>query len=181
MLAVLVILALSASTAGAQRNCRRYVNGRVVVCDQDRHERRRRWDPSRVEFGIRGGYDFDGNQGSAGTQLRIPVVRQFQIVPSFDAFFGDTGATWQLNGDAFIRLDQLGGLYFGGGAAAVRREFEDGDGNVTKAGWNLLLGLDGQRISATALRPFAEARWTGVGDFTAFRLVAGINVPVGGF
>jgi hypothetical protein len=27
-------------------------------------------------------------------------------------------------------------------------------------------------------RPFAEARWTGTGRFTGFRLVGGVNVPI---
>ena len=116
----------------------------------------------------------------AGTLLfRRRLARQRERV---DVYFGDdTGATWQLNGDAVIRPDQLGGVYFGGGAAAVRREFDPADGTETRAGWNLLLGIGGGRVSGSSLRPFAEGRWTGVGDFTAFRLVAGVNVPIGGF
>jgi hypothetical protein len=180
------LLVLVAGHAEAQR-CRRYVGGTVVVCDRERerdHERRRHgdWDRGPIEFGIRGGYDFDGSQGSAGTQVRVPLIPQLVLAPSFDVYFGDdTGATWQLNGDAVIRPDQLGGVYFGGGAAAVRREFDPAEGTQTRAGWNLLLGIDGGRVSGSSLRPFAEGRWTGVGDFTAFRLVAGVNVPIGGF
>lgn len=164
----------------AQR-CRSY-GGRVMVCerDRDRHRHNSWRDRGPVEFGIRGGYDFADGQGSAGTQVRVPVIRQVAIAPSFDAFFGDEGASWQLNFDALVRPDPLGGLYAGGGLAFLRNDF-DGGGNETKAAWNLLAGIDGYRISGSAVRPFVEGRWTGTGDFTGFRLVAGINVPVNGF
>jgi len=187
---VCTALLLLAGTSGlsAQQHCRSTRNGRVVVCERDRdrdrgrHDRRDNLFQNRgpIEFGIRGGYDFEDHQGSAGTQVRIPVIRQFTIAPSFDAFFGDQGATWQANVDGLIRPDRLGGLYGGGGVAFLRRDF-DGTGNETKAGWNLVAGIDGNHLGRSALRPFVETRWTGTeDDFTAFRLVAGVNVPIGG-
>lgn len=184
-----VALTLFAAPLAAQQ-CRTYRGG-VTICergrdrdrDRDRdHRRMTHWrDRGPVEFGIRGGYDFEDDQYSAGAQFRIPLVRQLQIAPSADVYFGDEAAHWQLNADAIIKPDQLGGLYFGGGAAFLRREFDVLDGDETRVGYNVLLGLDGGRVYDTILRPFAEARWTGVGDdFNAFRLVAGINVPVSG-
>lgn len=172
--------------ARAEAQCRRYVGGRVVVCDRDRdHDRDRRhrrdWDRGPVEFGIRGGYDFEDDQGSAGAQIRLPLVRQLALAPSFDVFFGDEGATWQANADAILKPRALGGVYLGGGAAVLRREFDILDGEKTKVGWNLLAGIDAGRVANTSLRPFAEGRWTGVDDFTGFRLVAGFNVPISGF
>ena len=184
---LMALMLVGAASAEAQQ-CRRYVGGRVMVCDRDRdrdHDRDRRhrrgWDRGPVEFGIRGGYDFEDDQGSAGAQIRLPLVRQFALAPSFDVFFGDEGATWQFNADALLKPRALGGVYLGGGAAVLRREFDILDGEETKVGWNLLAGIDAGRVGNTSLRPFAEGRWTGVDDFTGFRLVAGFNVPISGF
>ena len=182
----LIALMLAGAVSAEAQQCRRYVNGRVMVCsrdrdrDRDRH-RRSGWDRGPVEFGVRGGYDFEDDQGSAGAQLRIPLVRQFALAPSFDVFLGDPGATWQFNADGIVKPDVLGGLYLGGGAAVLRREFDVLDGEETKVGWNLLAGIDAGRVGGSSLRPFAEGRWTGVGDFSAFRLAAGFNVPISGF
>ncbi len=188
-LGLLLLTGAGSLEAQHRERCRTSRDGRVVVCERDRdHDRERpRHRRSRsifrdrgpVEFGIRGGYDFEDHQGSAGTQIRIPVVRQFAMSPSFDAFFGDEGASWQLNLDGLIRPVRLGGLYAGGGVALLRADL-DGTGVETTAGWNLLAGMEGGRITSTALRPFVEARWTGVDDFQGFRLVAGVNVPITG-
>jgi len=182
---LIALLAVGAVQAQAQDRCRRYVNGRVVVCsrDRDEHDReyRRRWGRDAVVFGVRGGFDFEDDQASAGAQIRVPVVHQFAVAPSFDVFLGDEGANWQFNADGIIKPDMLGGLYIGGGAAVLRREFDPVEGEETKLGWNALVGIDAQRIADTSLRPFAEGRWTGVGDFSSFRLVAGFNVPISGF
>ena len=131
-----------------------------------------------VEFGIRTGYDFDEGVGSAGAQLRIPLVAELHLSPSADVFFEDAGTEWQLNADAVARPDALGGLYLGAGAAFVNRDFNrDGDGDV-EAGYNLFLGLDGGQAFHTRVKPFVEARWTDVRDHDPFRLAVGINVPV---
>jgi hypothetical protein len=182
------LLLLAAGGLSAQR-CRTYRDGHVVICDRDRdrdHERHRRggdWDRGPVEFGIRGGADFRDHQGTVGTQARVPVIRQFAVEPSFDVFFGgaDGAAEWQANIDGVIKPDELGGLYGGGGAAFIRRDFDGDLVNETKAGFNLFAGIDGGRITQTALRPFVETRWTFTGDFQAFRLAAGFNVPISGF
>lgn len=191
-LGLLTLAGTNALSAQVRERCRRYGDGHVVICDRDpsrdrdrdRERRRHRdsfWrDRGPVELGIRGGYDFEDDQGSVGAQLRIPVIRQFAVSPSFDAFLGDQGASWQANLDGLIRPRQLGGLYGGGGLALLRRD-NDGSGVETSAGWNLVAGIDGGNLVRSALRPFAEARWTGVSDFDGFRLVAGVNVPVSGF
>jgi hypothetical protein len=185
-LGVMALLVFTAGSLHAQR-CRRYEGGRVVVCERERdhHHRGRDWDHAPVEFGIRGGADFRDDQGSVGTQARIPLPLPggtIELAPSFDVFFGDRegAAEWQGNVDALIKPYSLGGLYGGGGAAFLRRDFDGDLANETKAGFNLLAGIDGGRISGSALRPFAEARWTFTGDFQAFRMTAGFNVPVSG-
>jgi hypothetical protein len=144
---------------------------------RDRHHRGRdRAGP--VQFGVRGGYDFEQEVGSAGAQLRIPLIRQVLLEPSADVFFDDAATEWQLNADVIAAPDELGGLYLGAGAAFASRDDDfDADDGV-EAGFNLLLGIDSGRVFDTRLRPFAEARWTGVGEFDAFRLVLGANVPI---
>ena len=181
---LVALLVFTAGGLSAQR-CRTTARGRVVICERERDERhrhRRDWERGPIEFGIRGGADFRDHQGSVGTQVRVPVIRQFAVAPSFDVFFGDNGgaAEWQANVDGLIKPDQLGGLYGGGGAAFIRRDFDGDLSNETKAGFNLLAGIDGGRISGSALRPFVEARWSFTGDFQAFRLAAGFNVPISG-
>jgi hypothetical protein len=181
----MALMLVGAARAEAQE-CRRYVGGRVVVCERDRdrdreHRHRHGWDRAPVEFGVRGGYDFKDDQGSAGAQIRIPLVSQFALAPSFDVFLGDPGATWQFNADGIIKPYALGGVYLGGGAAVLRREFDVLKGDETRVGWNLLAGIDAGRVGGSSLRPFAEGRWTGLNDFTGFRLVAGFNVPISGF
>lgn len=131
-----------------------------------------------VEFGVRGGYDFEENAGSAGAQLRIPLAHPIQLVPSGDVFFADARTQWQLNGDLIFRPLTLGGLYGGVGAALVSREFDDLEPRETRAGFNLVAGLRGNRLSDTNVYPFAEARWTAVSDYTPFRLTLGVDVPI---
>jgi hypothetical protein len=133
-----------------------------------------------VEFGVRGGYDFDADVGSAGAQLRIPLIRQLLIVPSGDVFFADEGegTDWQINADLLARPDELGGIYGGIGAAFLQTDFDlDGEQEV-EAGYNLLAGIEGGSLLSTRVRPFAEARWTFVDELDPFRLVVGINTAV---
>lgn len=206
---VVGLLLLGAGEADAQCRRHRTSTGVVTVCDSDRERERARdrerdrarereretrrrvevrrshgWGAGPVEFGVRGGYDFEDEGGTAGAQLRFPLVPQLVLAPSFDVFFGDdAGSEWQLNADAAIRPGVLGGLYFGGGAAFLNRDFEPGDfdeDSETEVGFNLFVGLDGGRISGSVVRPFVEGRWTSVDDYDAFRLAAGINVPISG-
>lgn len=189
MLAVLGTQALEAQecrTRNRRTECRDRSRTWVVV--HDRSASRSPWEAA--QFGVRGGYDFEEDVGSAGAQLRIPVVPQLLLVPSADVFFGDGGdegggAEWQLNGDLALRPAELGGVYGGMGVAFLNRdgvEDEDGeDDDGTEVGYNLFLGLESGRVGGTRLRPFVEARWTGVDDYTPFRLTAGFNVPISGF
>ncbi|CAN5862935.1 hypothetical protein BH23GEM3_BH23GEM3_21740 [soil metagenome] len=131
-----------------------------------------------LEFGVRGGYDFDENLGSAGAQIRIPLAHPIQLVPSGDVFFADARTQWQINTDLVFRPLALGGLYGGVGAAFVSREFDAIEPRETRAGYNLVAGLRGNRLSSTSVNPFVEARWTAVDDYSPFRLTLGVDVPV---
>jgi len=180
-LGAIALTLLVADDLAAQRGCRSVGRGRsrVTVCTGEHGGRR----AGPVEFGVRGGYDFEEDGGMAGAQLRVPVIRQLAIVPSADVFFDNDDAAaseWQLNLDAVLRPDALAGLYLGAGVGFLNRDFVDDEAedNETETGFNLLVGLDGGRIGSTSLRPFAEGRWTSVDDYDAFRLVAGFNVPI---
>jgi hypothetical protein len=182
---VAMLALFAAGELSAQRErCRR--SGRVTVCERDRdHDRRRDWRDGAgpVEFGIRGGYDFEEDVGTAGAQVRIPLIRGLAIVPSADVFFEDSPSDWQINLDAVVRPPSLAGLYFGVGAGFLSRDFEDDfeEDKDTEVGLNLLAGIEGGRVGGSSLRPFAEGRWTSVEDYDAFRLAVGINVPISGF
>ena len=163
----------------------------LVVPEADAQRRRSDdgfdWMAGPVQFGVRGGYSFDEEVGSAGTQLRIPLVSQFLIVPSADVFLGDSAHTdWQINGDAVVAPHGFGGLYGGIGVALLDHgdqedddgEEEDDEDDEPRFGLNLFAGLDGGPLFGASMEPFVEARWTLVEEISPFRLSFGINVPI---
>ena len=170
ILICLLLFRRSARGADAQRRRHRHR-------DRDRAE----WWEGRgpVEFGVRAGNDFEEDVGSAGAQLRIPLVRQLLLVPSGDVFFGDArdGVAAQRRPD--------------GAAGAARRPLRRGRRGLRaarlrprrrrrrwSAGYNLVLGMGGGRLLDTRVQPFAEGRWTDMDHYQPFRLVVGIDVPV---
>ena len=138
MLVGLAVLAAVGTQALEAQECRtrndrtecRSRTGRWAIV-HDRSPSRSPWEAA--QFGVRGGYDFEEDVGSAGAQLRIPLVPQLLLVPSADVFFGDGddeggAAEWQLNGDLVLRPAGLGGLYGGAGVAFLNRDdVEDED------------------------------------------------------
>lgn len=170
LLCLVALVTIGADTLSAQ------CWGPICWDDGRRHRDRHRTGP--VEFGVRGGYDFGDDGGLAGAQVRIPIIPQLALVPSGDVFFDDSPTEWQINADLAVRPRTLGGLYGGGGAAFVNRDFTADGGDETDVGYNLFVGLQGGRVLDTRLRPYVEARWTGVEDYEPFRLVAGFNVPL---
>lgn len=184
MVCLALLLLAGAESAQAQQRC--VVTRRNRVCYfTDRDGDRYRYSRSPIQFGVRGGYDFTDDVGSGGAQLRVPLVPQLLLVPSADVFFNndDGAARWQLNTDLVLRPYALSGVYGGVGLSFVNRDFDPrdlDDDTETRAGYTLLVGLDGGRISGSSVRPFVEGRWTQTEDYHPFRLVAGINVPVSG-
>ena len=137
------------------------------------------WTSGPVEFGVRGGHSFDERVASAGAQLRVPLLRQLLIVPSGDVFLGDEAESeWQLNGDLALSPDELGGLYAGIGVAFASQDPDGDEDEEVETGYNLFAGLAGSSLFDARLKPFVEARWTYLEDFSPFRLALGINVPV---
>ena len=166
-----------AAAQEAEAQCR--YRDRHGECRERRESRgeRRGWG-SPVEFGVRGGYDFEEETALAGAQLRVPLASQLLLSPSFDVFFDDARTQWQLNGDLVLRPHRLAGVYGGLGVAFLNGDFEGSGDSDTEVGLNVLVGLEGSWVGGTTVRPFAEGRWTNVDDYDVFRLSAGINVPV---
>lgn len=169
ILCLAMMLVMGAETLDAQcrgSRCR----------DRDRH---RSWQPAGPpELGVRGGYDFGDDTPMAGFQVRIPIIRQLFLLPSADVFFDDSPSEWQANLDLALRPVSLGGVYGGAGVAFLDRDFTASGERETQVGYNLFAGLDGGRVLDTRLRPYVEARWSGVDDYHPFRLVVGGNVPL---
>jgi hypothetical protein len=131
--------------------------------------------PPPPAVGIRALYDFGINDFGVGAHVQVPVGRILRVAPSAEVYFGDE-TTWQMNADAVISLLLLRA---GGGLAVVDgARVADADQGV-ETGLNLFAGIQLQRLRA-AFRPFADARWTFLGGETAFRLVAGVNIPLAG-
>lgn len=178
VLGAFALLLVGAVEAEAQ--CRRTWWG--SSCGDDRRDRRSRVVHARpaVEFGVRGGFDFEEDAGTAGTQFRIPLARQLLLSPSADVLFADAATEWQVNVDALLRPTALGGVYGGAGVAFLNGDLDRSGSGETEVGANLVLGIESGRVSGTSVRPFAEGRWTTVSDYDTFRLALGINVPVSG-
>lgn len=169
ILCLAMMLVMGAETLDAQcrgSRCR----------DRDRHWSSQPAGPP--ELGVRGGYDFGDDSAMAGFQVRIPIIRQLLLLPSADVFFDDSPSEWQANLDLAVRPGSFGGIYGGAGVAFLDREFAVGEDQETQVGYNIFAGLDGGRVLETRLRPYVEARWSGVDDYHPFRLVVGGNVPL---
>lgn len=129
--------------------------------------------------GVRGGRDFRVDAWSAGAHAHIPLFSARELlIPSADLFFVADGTDWQANLDGAFGGPPLPALYSGLGLAVLHRDFDDDGERERKVGLNLFAGL--QVPDGLFVRPFVEARFTRVGGAWPFRLVAGVNVPLGG-
>jgi hypothetical protein len=131
--------------------------------------------PPPPAIGVRALYDFGINDFGVGAHVQVPVGRILRVAPSAEVYFGDE-TTWQLNADAVVSILLLRA---GGGLAVVDGARVAGDDDGVETGLNLFAGIQSPRLRA-AFRPFADARWTFLGGTTAFRLVAGVNIPLAG-
>ncbi|MFC1639430.1 hypothetical protein ACFL3B_01545 [Gemmatimonadota bacterium] len=132
-----------------------------------------------LAIGARAGFDWDERNWSVGGQVRLmlPSVPGLEFLPSADVYFLDGQKQWQINVDAAIQLFPI--AYAGAGLAIARDSLPTSSGPTIENGYNLFIG-----INAPALRlpimPFAEARWTTINRLVRpFRVVAGLNVPLG--
>jgi hypothetical protein len=126
-----------------------------------------RAEAQRSHFGVRGGYNFDIEEGSIGAQLHLPLSSSIELYPSFDYYFVNTGNLLGISGDLKFRTPGAP-LYFGGGLNVLT-----GDGN-SDTGFDLFGGLE-TRYGQT--HPFVEARAL-IHDGSALQLLFGLNVTL---
>jgi hypothetical protein len=126
-----------------------------------------RVEAQRAHFGLRGGYNFDIEEGSLGAQLHMPLSSSIELYPSFDYYFVNTGNLLGISGDLKFRTPGAP-LYFGGGLNVLT-----GDGN-SDTGFDLFGGLE-TRYGQT--HPFVEARAL-FHDSSALQLLFGLNVTL---
>lgn len=126
-----------------------------------------RAEAQRSHFGLRGGYNFDIEEGSLGAQLHLPLSSSIELYPSFDYYFVSTGNLLGLSGDLKVRTPGAP-LYFGGGLNVLT-----GDGN-SDTGFDLFGGVE-TRYGQT--HPFVEARALFHGS-SSLQLLFGFNVTL---
>jgi len=153
VLVVLLLIALTASTADAQRRTRR----RAIV-------------NSGPSYGAHLGYNFDGDDLLIGAQLSWPLTPDLALYPSFDYYFVSGASLWALNFDLKYRPPtRYGAWYVGGGLNWSHASAGGNSGSDT--GLNLLTGLEGRRGRT---RPYIEAKII-LGNGSSFQIVGGFN------
>jgi hypothetical protein len=153
LLIALVLLALMASTADAQRRSRR----RATATSPG------------PRYGGHLGYSFDTDDLLVGAQLSLPIATQLDFYPSFDYYFVDgSSSVWAVNFDLKFRPQTRYRLWYLGGGLNL---LHGGGGGGTDSHLNLLTGLEDRRGS---MRPYIEAKFI-LGDNTLFQLVGGIS------
>ena len=153
VLVVLLLIALTASTADAQRRTRR----RAIV-------------NSGPSYGAHLGYNFDADDLLLGAQLTWPFTPDLALYPSFDYYFRSGGSLWSLNVDLKYRPPtRYGAWYVGGGLNWTHSRAGGVSGSNTNL--NLLTGLEGRRGRT---RPYVEGKFI-LGNGSAFQIVGGIN------
>ena len=124
-------------------------------------------------LGLRGSYDFDNRIMGYGAQARFPIDWNLQFAPSIDAYSKSGASLVQGNLD-FIVTGRGGMFYLGGGLAIIKPQSGD-----AKYGANIYPGIDLPPLFDTPVRPFIEARWTFWEGNAPFRVVFGLNIPLG--
>ena len=152
LLFVLLLLAVTASIADAQRRYRRVSST-----------------TSGPRFGAHLGYNFDASKTLLGAQLSWPIVPALDLYPSFDLYLG-SGSLWALNFDAKYRPPTTYRAWYVGGGLNYTH---GSSGGVSSSSTNLNLhtGLEARR---GRVQPYVEAKLI-VGNGSAFQLVGGIS------
>jgi len=151
LLVVLLLLALMASTADAQRRSRR----RAIATSPG------------PRYGGHIGYSFDTDDMLLGAQLSLPIATQLDFYPSFDYYFVDgSNSVWALNVDLKFRPQTRYRIWYLGGGLNLLHGAGGTDSHL-----NLLTGLEDRHGT---MRPYVEAKFI-LGDNTLFQLVGGIS------
>lgn len=131
------------------------------------------------EIGLRGGYEFRGKDFSAGVQMRFPLARGSDLIPSADWVFVG-GTNFQLNLDLALPLMPGGGFYGGGGLGVAFTDRGVESGLDKEVGGNLFVGVAPYKTKRRGLRWFAEVRAFLRSGRNPLSLNIGLNAPVGG-
>ena len=154
LVVVLLLVALTASTADAQGRYRR----RAVV------------GTTGPTYGAHLGYNFDVDELLLGAQLSWPIVPSLDLYPSFDYYFVSGGSLWSLNFDVKYRPPtNYRAWYLGGGLNYSHASA--GGASASNTGLNLLTGLEGRRGRA---RPYVEAKFI-LDNGSSFQIVGGVS------
>ena len=153
LLVVLLLVALTASPADAQRRYRRRAIGQ-----------------SGPTYGAHLGYNFDVKDALIGAQLSWPIVPALDLYPSFDYYFVSGSSLWSLNFDVKYRPPtNYRAWYLGGGLNWSHAS--SGGVSASNTGLNLLTGLEGRRGRA---RPYVEGKFILDGG-SSFQIVGGVS------
>lgn len=150
---VLLLLALTVSTADAQRRARR----RAIV-------------NSGPTYGAHLGYNFDIDELLLGAQLTYPFTPNLAFYPTFDYYFVSGGSLWSLNFDLKYRPPTRYGAWYVGGGLNWSRASAGGN-STSDTNLNLLTGLEGRRGRT---RPYVEGKFI-LGQESSFQLVGGVS------
>lgn len=149
---VLLLLALTVSTADAQRRARR----RAIVNQGP-------------TYGAHLGYNFDVDELLLGAQLTYPFTPNLAFYPTFDYYFVSGGSLWSLNFDLKYRPPTRYGAWYVGGGLNWSHHSNGTSGSDTNL--NLLTGLEGRRGQT---RPYVEGKFI-LGEGSSFQLVGGVS------
>lgn len=125
----------------------------------------------RLHLGPRVSYQFDLEKIGVGVQLGVPIASHLEFYPSFDYFFVDAGSFWNLNADLKYRIAEasIRWLYVGTGLNISRSG--GGTSSATRAGLNLLAGVESL---SGRVHPFGEFRFTANKGSSA-QIAVGLN------
>ena len=152
VLVVLLLLALMASTADAQRRRRAIVT------------------QSGPRYGAHLGYNFHVKEVLLGVQLSYPITPDLDLYPTFDYYFVSGGSLWSLNFDLKFRPPTAYRAWYVGGGLNYSHASANGNG-ASDTGLNLLTGLEGRRGRT---RPYVEGKFI-LGNGSSFQLVGGVS------
>jgi hypothetical protein len=153
VLVVLLLVALTASPADAQRRRRR---GSAVT--------------SGPTYGAHLGYNFDADALLVGAQLTWPFSPDLAFYPTFDYYFVSGSTLWSLNFDLKWHPPTRNGVWYVGGGLNWSHAGSGGSSN-SDTGLNLLTGLESRRGHT---RPYVEAKFI-LDNGSSFQLLGGIS------
>jgi len=154
LVVVLLLAALTASTADAQRRTHR----RAIVGSP---ARRTAHTSATTSTSIK---------LLVGAQLTYPFTPDLGFYPTFDYYFVSGGSLWALNFDLKYRPPtRYGAWYVGGGLNWSHASAGGVSGSNTN--FNLLTGLEGRRGRT---RPYIEGKFI-LGNGSSFQIVGGVS------